>query len=261
MIVSGSSDRTEALVYPQSSGQVWVPLEETSQLLNFNLHREGDSFSLGATDPVYRIRMNDTAALDGDRSKRLPQAPEYRDGKPYMTVQALSALIGTPIRWDTAKREVTIDRLDDAALAQKQAAPKSIRSLALGPDQRDEIVRFAQSLEGTPYQFSAADYNASHVFDCSSFTQYVFGHFGVSLPRASRDQGQVGRNVPMDQLQPGDLMFFYTPGRYESNRIIGHVAIYAGGGRMVHTYGSPGVTMSDFSDYWKNRFLFAKSVL
>ena len=63
-------------------------------------------------------------------------------------------------------------------------------------------------------------------FDCSGFTQYVFAHFGVNLPRVSEDQQNVGTLVSRDNLQPGDLVFFGTPAH--------HVGIYVGNGNMIN---------------------------
>jgi cell wall-associated NlpC family hydrolase len=74
-------------------------------------------------------------------------------------------------------------------------------------------------------------------FDCSGFVQYVFGRHGVELPRTSRQQVGVGRAVAGDsrRLAPGDLMFFASDGDR-----IDHVAIYAGGTRILHATASGG---------------------
>jgi cell wall-associated NlpC family hydrolase len=63
-------------------------------------------------------------------------------------------------------------------------------------------------------------------FDCSGLTSYAFAAAGVALPRTSRSQANVGRQVGRSELQPGDLVFFYNP--------ISHVGIYIGNGMMVH---------------------------
>lgn len=79
------------------------------------------------------------------------------------------------------------------------------------------------------YQFLGADYvygaTGPNTFDCSGFTQYVFKNAaGVSLPRTTYDQINVGVAVSYNDLQPGDLVFPHT----------GHVGIYVGGGQMIH---------------------------
>ena len=64
------------------------------------------------------------------------------------------------------------------------------------------------------------------VFDCSGLTQYAYGAAGVYLPHSSRMQSVMGWNVAVTDLQPGDLLFFYSP--------ISHVGMYIGNGQMVH---------------------------
>jgi peptidoglycan DL-endopeptidase LytE len=122
------------------------------------------------------------------------------------------------------------------------------------------ILRTAQQCLGAPYVFGAKPSQAPRVMDCSSFIQYVYAQNGISLPRDSRQQGQVGRRVT--SLQPGDLMFFKYPERYSDGRI-GHVGIYMGNGKMIHTIPRPGVTITNYSGsgYWTKNFLFAKRVI
>jgi cell wall-associated NlpC family hydrolase len=70
-------------------------------------------------------------------------------------------------------------------------------------------------------------------FDCSGLTQFAYGAAGVGLAHSSRVQSTTGTPVDLWHLQPGDLLFFYSP--------VGHVAMYIGNGLMVHasTYGRP----------------------
>jgi cell wall-associated NlpC family hydrolase len=63
-------------------------------------------------------------------------------------------------------------------------------------------------------------------FDCSGLTMYAYAAAGVTLPHSSRAQSNVGVPVSRAELQPGDLVFFYSP--------ISHVGIYIGNGQMVH---------------------------
>ena len=64
------------------------------------------------------------------------------------------------------------------------------------------------------------------VFDCSGLTQFAYAAAGISLPHSSRIQSTMGVPVARADLQPGDLVFFYSP--------VGHVGIYIGNGQMVH---------------------------
>ncbi|MFW3170745.1 C40 family peptidase [Geodermatophilus sp. CPCC 206100] len=76
---------------------------------------------------------------------------------------------------------------------------------------------------GDPYVWGAGGPNS---FDCSGLTQYAYAAAGVSLPHSSRMQSTMGRAVSRADLQPGDLIFFFSP--------VSHVAMYIGNGQMVH---------------------------
>jgi cell wall-associated NlpC family hydrolase len=91
-------------------------------------------------------------------------------------------------------------------------------------------VQTALAQVGDPYVWGAGGPNA---FDCSGLTQYAYAAAGISLPHSSRMQSQLGSAVSRSQLQPGDLIFYYSP--------VSHVSMYIGDGQMVHasTSGSP----------------------
>ncbi|MBI4882472.1 MAG: C40 family peptidase [Actinobacteria bacterium] len=78
-------------------------------------------------------------------------------------------------------------------------------------------------------------------FDCSGLTKYAWGRAGVSLPHQSGRQFASTAHVPQDQVQPGDLIFYYAP--------IGHVGIYVGGGQMIHA-SSPSVPVELTTVNW-----------
>lgn len=86
--------------------------------------------------------------------------------------------------------------------------------------------------------------------------------FGVSLPRLAKDQDNLGTRVSRSELDVGDLIFFTVPGRFESDAIPGHVGIYIGDGKFIHTWGEPGVQISELdSGYWSNVILHMQRVL
>ncbi|WP_246302517.1 C40 family peptidase [Paenibacillus plantarum] len=115
------------------------------------------------------------------------------------------------------------------------------------------IISLGKRYLGVPYKFGSQK-GTTRTFDCSSFTQYVYGQYGITLPRSSKEQSQVGTYVPRNQLQPGDLVFFYSP--------IHHVGIYIGNGKVMHTYGSPGVTITDMnSGWWSTHYKTARRVI
>jgi cell wall-associated NlpC family hydrolase len=115
-----------------------------------------------------------------------------------------------------------------------------------------KITATAKRYLGTPYKFGAST-STTRVFDCSSFTKFVYKKYGIYLPRTSKQQSHVGRFVPRSQLRAGDLVFFYSP--------VHHVAIYIGNGKIIHTYGKPGVTISSIkSGWWSKHYQTARRV-
>ncbi|GGA47657.1 hypothetical protein GCM10007416_21000 [Kroppenstedtia guangzhouensis] len=109
----------------------------------------------------------------------------------------------------------------------------------------DKIIATGEKYMGTPYKYGA-NYARDGKFDCSAFTQHVFKQNGVNLPRSSRSQSKVGVEVPRNQIQKGDLLFFKLRGQSQ----IGHVAIYAGNGKVLHTWGPGGVRYDKLSTPW-----------
>ena len=112
----------------------------------------------------------------------------------------------------------------------------------------------ALALRGAPYRNGGADPSG---FDCSGFTQYVFGQYGVTLPRAVVEQFKAGHAVAPRDLTRGDLLFFSTvaPGPT-------HVAIALGGDEFVHAPSSTGVVRVErlSASYWSQRFIGARRV-
>jgi cell wall-associated NlpC family hydrolase len=98
--------------------------------------------------------------------------------------------------------------------------------------------------------------------DCSQFTQMVFAHIGVKLPRTSQAQAKQGLAVNLDDLLPGDLIFYHVPDRNLALEDVGHVAIYAGHGKMVHCLPTSNVFLTDMAKpYWNDKVRFARRVL
>ena len=84
-----------------------------------------------------------------------------------------------------------------------------------------DIANFALRYVGNPYVSGGT--SLTNGADCSGFTQAVFRNFGISIPRTSDSQGRGGREVSYSEAQAGDIIYYG-----------GHVAIYLGGGRIVH---------------------------
>src|SRR5436190_384560 len=98
----------------------------------------------------------------------------------------------------------------------------------------------ANSVLGVPYVYAGA--SPSTGCDCSGLTMWSWAHAGVSLPHSSAAQYASLPHVDRTQLQPGDLLFFYSP--------IHHVAMYLGGGSMIHAPHT-GDVVSIVPVYWQ----------
>jgi cell wall-associated NlpC family hydrolase len=116
------------------------------------------------------------------------------------------------------------------------------------------VIDTALGLLGIPYRNGGSDPSG---FDCSGFVQYIFSRVGTYLPREARDQFLVGRRVDLDEVEPGDLLFFETVARGAS-----HVGLVIGGGRFVHAPSSRGVVRVEpyTASYWARRFVGARRV-
>ncbi len=132
--------------------------------------------------------------------------------------------------------------------------------VAPASDLASKVIKIGEKYMGTPYKYGSSK-DTTKTFDCSSFTQRVFKEAGITLPRDSRQQSTVGTTVSKKNLQKGDLLFMKASVNSSSDRIT-HVAIYAGNGKILHTYGSPGVTYSKFDGTnWEKRVVKIKRVI
>lgn len=126
----------------------------------------------------------------------------------------------------------------------------AISRMFLPHENRDSLVELARDQIGTRYKWGASA--PGKAFDCSGLVQWVMANFDLDLPRTSREQATLGREVPRDasKLLPGDLLFF------GKGRSVDHVGIYVGEGRYVHASNSrKGVVESilprSTSTWWK----------
>ncbi|QHJ72394.1 hydrolase [Planococcus halotolerans] len=116
----------------------------------------------------------------------------------------------------------------------------------------DQIAEYALKFKGVPYQWGGTTPSG---FDCSGYIRYVYGNFGISLPRTSAEQFGVGTAVSKSNLKKGDLVFFantYKPG-------ISHTGIYIGNGNVISAE-SQGISISNINTnpYWAPKYAGAK---
>ncbi len=134
------------------------------------------------------------------------------------------------IKAKKAALQAQIDQLEAAnknLSASDKAAQKdkggSIPNVKAPTAQAQSALNAALSKLGSAYVWGAT---GPSTFDCSGLMLWAYKQAGLTLPRSSREQSTFGAAVPRDQLQPGDLVFYYSP--------VSHVGMYVGDGKMVH---------------------------
>lgn len=101
------------------------------------------------------------------------------------------------------------------------------------------LINYALQFVGNPYSYGGSSLYSGT--DCSGFTMKIFENFGYNLPHSAEGQSYLGSYVSLDNLEPGDLIF------YGYNGYICHVAIYIGNGQIVHAATSyEGITTASY---------------
>jgi cell wall-associated NlpC family hydrolase len=149
------------------------------------------------------------AVLDAQKQTVEAQLSKYKD------------LLGTL----TAKQKAAYERRINPQLTSAQVGTVRLKvtsSTDRSSSAAIQAVKFALAQVGKPYSYGAAGPDS---FDCSGLTMASYASAGISLPHSAAEQSTYGTPVSLNNLRPGDLLFYYSP--------IGHVTIYAGSGMMV----------------------------
>jgi len=128
----------------------------------------------------------------------------------------------------SSEAESLLDELEAEAAAEREpqvsrSAPRPQVTDAAVSGRAGAAVSYAMSQVGDAYVYGAAGPSS---YDCSGLTMMAWAQAGVSLPHSSSGQMGSGPSVSSDALQPGDLVFYYSP--------VSHVGIYIGNGQIVH---------------------------
>ena len=140
------------------------------------------------------------------------------------------------------------------AAGEPTEAPPRIADVSPGSEAATLALASALELRGVPYRMGGSDPSG---FDCSGLVQWVFAQNGRALPREVREQYLIGREVEVDDVRPGDLLFFDTGSRPAS-----HVGIALDRESFVHAPSTNGVVRVEryTSNYWSRRYVGARRV-
>jgi peptidoglycan DL-endopeptidase CwlO len=143
------------------------------------------------------------------------------------------------LKKQAAQQQATVDKLGGGS-----SSGGPIGGAYTGPASGNArtVLNWAYSKLGTPYQYGGTGPR----YDCSGFVMMAWRQAGVSLPRVVPDQYNATRRVAQSDLQPGDLVFFDN---------LGHVGIYVGGGKFIHSpHTGDVVKISSMSGYYASNY-------
>lgn len=211
----------------------------------------GSADSTGSGDS-YTESDNSTAETDGsysepDNSYIEPEAPEtdasYSEPEtsapetdaPYTEPETSAPETDAPYTEpETSAPETDAPYTEPETSAPETEAPETeapaTEDTSSSSDLGQQIASYAVQFVGNPYVYGGT--SLTNGADCSGFVQSVFANFGIGLSRTAASQASGGTSVSLDSLQAGDLLF------YSSSGSVDHVALYIGGGQIVHAANS-----------------------
>jgi cell wall-associated NlpC family hydrolase len=173
-------------------------------------------------------QIDSLTALIGQAARMQRAAEEAQARAATAEQQAAQVEADLKRRKEDMDRQIKLvrDRLNQLT-SQDRAALTSVGrtnvSAVAGSSIAVKALNSALSKQGSPYQWASEGPSS---FDCSGLVYWAYLQHGRTLPRSSASQATMGSPVSTSALQPGDLLFFYSP--------ISHVGMYVGGGEMVH---------------------------
>ncbi|GAA2490781.1 C40 family peptidase [Streptomyces thermolineatus] len=159
-----------------------------------------------------------------EASSKLAELEETRKelGEQKKEVQAKLAKAQKLLNTLTAEEQAALKEEEERA-SRASTSRASLGNEGSATQRAASAFAVAQGKVGSPYVYGASGPSS---FDCSGLTSWSFAQVGVAIPRTSQQQANIGTRLTQSQLQPGDLVFFYSD--------LHHVGFYAGNGQILH---------------------------
>ena len=194
---------------------------ERAQLLDLlATHDANQVLSARAIERSAQARAAELAAVERKQAAILDQMAQRKAEIEQLVAQTEQTL--AQLRAAERRRAAAANRPATTAPAAGSPSPTPTPPPKAVSGNVAAVIRYAYAQLGKPYQWGATGPGA---FDCSGLTMMAWAQAGVSLPHSSRAQIGIGRQVTRSELQPGDLIFRYSP--------ISHVSLYVGNGQQI----------------------------
>lgn len=180
----------------------------------------GNSLTVGQSLIVNNPTKNPAAASSSSQQAQASSASSQQQAPQAREAAAPQARTANSQQAAQSNNNQQQNNNNQAAQASSQAQQSSTTRTGSG----NNVVSYAESFIGVPYVYGGTTPSG---FDCSGFVQYVYNHFGKSLPRTTTQQENCGTQIPVSQAQPGDLYFWGNKGSAY------HVAICVGNGKYI----------------------------
>ena len=218
-------------------GDIYTVMEQEEDFVKLSLGQDDDGNDVaGYVAKEYvntyvkfdeAISLEEEEAMKEEQAKREEEAKEAEEELERVREQENRR--EEPSRNEDSGRQETETpetRAPETQAPETEAPAPQAPAVEVSNATRDAVVAYAKQFVGCPYVYGGNSLSGGT--DCSGFTRGVYAQFGISLPRTSRAQAGAGRTISVGELQPGDLIFYANGGS------IYHVAIYIGGGQIIH---------------------------